>query len=124
MSAETITLPPQLLSPLQQIAREKGQSVEAVVEDLVRDFLRDQRHAHLLVEMERFRAQHAELLARFPSQYVGMRDGQVLDHDPDGGLLYARLRRQYGELPILIVQVTQTPEQEITVLSPKLETGA
>ena len=85
-------------------------------------FLREQRHTRLMAEMERFRAQHAELLEVYRGQFVGFYDGKVLDRDEDGGALYARLRHQHGDLPILIVQVTETPEQEVTVRNPKLET--
>jgi hypothetical protein len=124
MDAETIVLPPQLLNSLQEIAHERGQSVEAVVAELVRDYLREQRHAQLMAEMDRFRAQHADLLAQYRAEYIGLHIGRVLDHDLDGGVLYRRLQRQFGDLPILIVLVTETPDQEITLLSPKFETGA
>jgi hypothetical protein len=123
MSTQSITLPPQLLNPLQQIASEKGRSVETLVEELVSGYLREQRHTQLLAEMERFRAQHVELLTKYRDEFIAMREGRVLDHDADGGALYARLRRQHGDLPILIVQVTETPEQEFTVRNPKLETA-
>ncbi len=125
MSAQTIiTLSPQLAQPLQQIAQERGQSVEAVVESLIAEYLREQRHTRLLAEMEQFRTQHPHLLAAYRGQFVGMRDGQVLDHDADGGALYTRLRRQYGDTPILIVEVADSPEQEFTVRNPRLETAA
>ncbi len=118
-----ITLSSQLLDPLRQIASEKGRSVEAIVEEVVADYLRHQRHALLLAEMERFRARHVELLAKYRGQYIGLREGRVLDDDSDGGALYARLRRQHGDLPILIVQVAETPEQEFTIRNPRLETA-
>jgi hypothetical protein len=124
MAADTIILPPQLLNSLQEIAHERGQSVESVVAELVRQFLREQRHAQLISEMDRFHAQHADLLTHYRSEYIGLYSGGVLDHDLDGGMLYRRLQREYGDLPILIVLVTETPDQEITLLSPKFETGA
>jgi predicted transcriptional regulator len=123
MGAQVVALPSELLDSLQQIARDRGQSVEHVVEEVVREYLREERHAYLLSEMERFRNQHAELLARYRDQYVAMRDGQLIDRDADGSALYARVRRQHGEQPILIVQVTESPEQEFTVRNPKLETA-
>ena len=116
MAAETIILPLQLLNPLQEIVRERGQSVEAVVEEVVRAYLREQRHAQLMTEMDRFRAQHADLIAQYPTEYIGLHNGRVLDHDLDGGALYRRLRHRYEDLPILIVRVTETPDQEIKVL--------
>jgi hypothetical protein len=41
-----------------------------------------------------------------------MYNGRILDHDADGGSLYNRLRQQHGDLPILIVEVLETAEQE------------
>lgn len=112
-----IDVPSELIKPLQQLAAERGQSVSAIVEQLIADYLRDQRHRYLMDEMERFRLQHADLRQQYEGQYVAMRDGRVLDHNPDGGQLYARLREQYGELPVLIVEVTDQPEQLFTRLS-------
>ncbi len=112
-----IDVPSELIKPLQQLAVERGQSVAAIVEQLIADYLRDQRHRYLEAEMERFRIQHANLRPQYEGQYIAMRDGQVLDHDGDGGLLYSRLRERYGDLPVLIVQVTDQPEQLFTRLS-------
>jgi hypothetical protein len=80
------------------------------------NYLREQRHKQLLQEMERFRVQHEKLKEQYLGQFIGMANGRILDHDPDGGLLYVRLRQQYGDLPILIVEVNQAPEQEFVRL--------
>ena len=73
--------------------------------------------------MDRFRAKHSELLNKFKGEYIGMHNGEVLDHDVEGGALHKRLRQQHGSLPILIVQVSESPEQQFTVRNPKLETA-
>ena len=122
MSAQAIELPSELVNSLEQIARERGQSLERVAEEVVREYLREQRHAYLLAEMERYRSQHAALKASHFGQYVAMREGRMLDSDADVGALDARIHRKYGGQPVLIVKVTETPEQEFTVRSPKLET--
>jgi hypothetical protein len=121
VSAQTIAIPSELLESLQQIAQDSGRSVEDLVEDVFREYLRDQRHAYLMGEMDRFRSRHADLLRSYRGRYITMRDGQVIDNDSDGGTLYARVREQHGEQPILIVQVTESPEQEYTILNPRLE---
>ena len=118
----TIELPHRLINPLQQLATEQGLSIEEVIEDALTDYLREQRHKQLLQEMERFRAQHEQLKEQYLGQFVGMVNGRILGHDPDGGLLYNRLRQQYGDLPILIVEVTQTPEQEFVRLQRRILT--
>lgn len=116
----TVDVPSELIKPLQQLAVEKGQSVAAIVEQLIADYLREQRHRYLMSEMERFRLQHASLRPQYEGQYIAMRDGRVIDHDVDGGILYSRLREQYGDLPVLIVQVTDQPEQTFTRLSSRV----
>ena len=116
----TIELPQRLINPLQQLAIEQGSSIEAVIEDALTGYLREQRHRLLLQEMERFRAQHEQLKERHLGQFVGLYNGSVLDHGPDGGALYNRLHQQYGDLPILIVEVTRTPEQEFMRLQRRI----
>jgi len=117
-----VPLDANLAESLRQAAERQGASVEDVLSDIVQKYLREARHAQLVAEMERFRARHTDLLASYPGEYIGLREGRVLDHDPDAGALHSRLRRQYSDLPILIVQVTETPEQEFTIRNPRLET--
>ena len=112
-----IEVPVDLYKPLEQLAQERGQSVTAIVEGLITSYLREQRHRYLLDEMERYRTQHASLTGKYTGKFVAMREGQVLDHDNDGGTLYKRVRRRYGDLPVLIVLVTEQPEQTFTRLS-------
>lgn len=116
----SIELPSKLINPLQQLATEQGSSVEEVVEDALTDYLREQRHKQLLQEMERFKVHHGELKSQYLGQFVGMHNGRILDHDPDGGTLYKRLRQQHGDLPILIVEVGETAEQEFQRLQRKI----
>jgi hypothetical protein len=112
----TVQLPHKLLNPLEKLATDQGSSVEALLENVISEYLRQQRHEKLLQEMEKFRAQHHLLREKFAGQFVGMMDGRVVDHDPDGGVLYKRLYQQYADTPILIVEVKDTPEQEFTSL--------
>jgi hypothetical protein len=112
----TIELPHKLLNPLEQLATRQGSSVEALLADVISEYLRQQRHEKLLQEMEMFRAQHHQLREKYAGQFIGMVDGRVLDHDTDGGILYKRLYQQYADAPILIVEVKDIPEQEFTRL--------
>ena len=107
----------ELIKPLAQLAAERGESVNDIVEKLIADYLGDQRHRYLMEEMERFRTLHPELRQRFEGSYVAMRDGRVLDHDSNGNRLYTRVREQFGDIPVLIVEVTDQPEQLFTRMS-------
>ncbi len=106
-----INVSTELIKPLEQLAAERGESITAIVERLIAEFLRDQRHRFLLEEMDRFRLLHTELRAQYEGMYIAMRDGYVLDHDTDGNQLYTRVREQLGDTPVLIVEVTDQPEQ-------------
>ncbi len=116
-----VKLDSRLVESLKTAAAEKGVSVDETVENLIAEYLNNLRHEQLLAEMNRFRAQHAELLKLYRREFIGMYEGRVLDHDPDDGVLYTRLSQRYGDLPILVVEVAETPEQEIIILSPRLE---
>ena len=85
-----IELPARLVNPLQMLAKRQQSSVEQIVEELVDEHLREERHNRLLEEMARYRAQHPQLLAQYKGRFIAMLEGQVLDSDPDGGKLYAR----------------------------------
>lgn len=117
----TLTLSPQLHEPLERLAAGQDTTVEEVVESLVADYLRQQRHQTLLREMDHYRLMHPQIASRYYRQFLGIQDGKILDTDPDGGVLYKRLRQKYGDLPILIVEVTSTPEQEFTSFHRRLE---
>ena len=110
-SMSGINVSTELIKPLEQLAAERGESITAIVERLIAEFLRDQRHRFLLEEMDRFRLLHTELRAQYEGMYIAMRDGYVLDHDTDGNQLYTRVREQLGDTPVLIVEVTDQPEQ-------------
>ena len=64
-----------------------------------------EREAHAFAEM------HAELLAKFPGQYVAVHREQVIDHDSDQATLYLRVTDQYPDEIVLIRQVR--PELEM-----------
>lgn len=115
-----IELSPRYVNPLEALAKQQQASVETIVEELIDRFLREHRHASLVQEMEHFREQHAQLLGQFRGQFIGMLHGQVVDSDPDGGALHTRLARRYGDQPVLIVEVTEQPEQEFRSLNRRL----
>ncbi|HRN67877.1 MAG TPA: DUF5678 domain-containing protein [Promineifilum sp.] len=118
MSGINVSL--ELIKPLEQVAIERGESITSIVEKLIADFLRDQRHLFLMKEMDRFRSLHPGLRAQYEGTYIAMRDGHVLDHDVDGNQLYARVRERLGDTPVLIVEVTDQPEQLFTRTSQRI----
>ena len=77
--------------------------------------------AKIHAEAQAFRSMHRELLSRYRGRYVAVHDGRVVDDDMDRRSLYLRVRARYGATPVLIREVTELPEREFHILSPRLE---
>lgn len=108
---------------MRKMAAQVGEQPETLVERAVRQYLRAEIQRAIHHEAEAFRAQHAELLARYPGRYVAMYLGQVVDDDVDQVVLLARVELGYPDLPVLIAQVQSEPEETYTVRSPHWESG-
>lgn len=81
---------------------------------------RTRRHA-LEAEQEAWFARPAAERERLAGEYVAVRGGQVVDHDPDQRALYLRVRAKHGRQPVLIVKADWTATPGFTIRSPRLE---
>ena len=106
-----IVVPDQTYESLQREANQQGQPVDAIVQTLIDEYLHNRYFQHIQEEMERYHEQHVQLLPLYQNKYIGMYQGEVLGSHEDGGKLQASLHKQYGDLPVLIVQVTDAPEK-------------
>lgn len=73
-------------------------------------------------EQSAYERQHNELLAQYRGRYVAMRHGKVIDHDIDRLALRRRVRKQYGNVPVLFTLVEDEPVQTFWMRSPQLVT--
>jgi hypothetical protein len=110
----TLTLNAQIIAQLKYIAAERGIGVEELAEEALTQFLRDEARRTLQLEAGAFRAMHADLLDKYPNEYVAIHQGRVVDHDTNQLALFKRLDEQYPGIPILVTQVT--PESKSTTL--------
>jgi hypothetical protein len=108
-----------LAESLQQIAARQGASLEEVLDQLVQKYLRESRRAKLQAEFARYQAQHADLKVDYLGRHIAFYEGRVIDHDLDPDVLVRRVRRRYGHLPVLFVQVEEAPIQEYVIRSPR-----
>jgi len=115
-----VPLDAELVESLRQIAGQEGVSLENVVSDLVRKYLRDARRQKIRVEVEHYQAMHADLREKHFGQHVAIHDGRLVDHDPDPVALVRRIRQRFGRRPILITQVGDEPIRELVIRSPRL----
>lgn len=118
-----LTLSSDMIAQVCKAATQIGERPEALVERAVRQFLRAEAQRQIHREAVVFRAQHAELLAQYPGQYVAIYQGGVIGHDSDQLALLARVEEQYPDAPVLIAPVLATPEETYTMRSPHWESG-
>jgi predicted transcriptional regulator len=117
----TITLSPQLINELEQVAEEQAVKPEEILENAVRVYLRQLEHKKIKSEAEAFRIMHVELAKQYLGQFVAIHNGQLVDHDEDFQALHSRIRQRFGRQPILLRRVTIEPERVLIMRSPRLE---
>jgi hypothetical protein len=72
-----------LAESLQQVAAERGKPLELVMNDLVRQYLREARREVIRQEVQHYQALHADLKAKYLGQHVAIHEGRLVDHDTD-----------------------------------------
>ena len=118
-----VSLDADLVESLQQIAAEQGLTLDQVISDLARQYLRQARRAKLQREAEAYQALYVDLKSKYLGQHVAIHDGNLVDHDTDPVVLVRRVRQRFGHAPILIRQVEEQPDREFVLRSPRLETS-
>lgn len=116
-----ITLDAVAVKPLLQIADEQGKTLEQVINELARQHLRKTRRAKLERETEAFQAMHNRLKKKYPREHVAIHNGKLVDHDKNPAALVRRIRKRFGNAPVLVCEVEETPDREIMIRSPRLE---
>lgn len=61
----------------------------------------------LAAEQQAFQRQRAQLLRRYPGQYVAFRGGKLAGHDRDDEALAEKMFARFGELPFYIARVEE-----------------
>jgi hypothetical protein len=95
-----------LVEDLERTAVEQNTSAEALLDQAVSQFLYQIALKKMETEQATFENIHAQLLVKYPGQYVAIHNGQLIDHDVELRVLHTRVRRKYGRMPILFRQVT------------------
>ncbi|OGO43461.1 MAG: hypothetical protein A2Z04_06420 [Chloroflexi bacterium RBG_16_57_9] len=116
-----ITLHPQLMEQLEQVAAEQAVMPEELVENAVRTYLRQIEREQIKVEIDAFRSMHGMLIEKFLGQYVAIHSGKLVDHDKDFQAIHSRIRQRFGRQPVLLRRVEAEPERVLVFRSPRLE---
>lgn len=116
-----LSLKPDLIESLTEIADEQGVTVERVVDDLVRHFLHQARWQKIEQENTHFVALHPQLKRDYYHQHVAILEGKLVDHDGDLDVLAGRVREKFGRLPVLIAFVDDEPSPTFKIRRPQLQ---
>ena len=122
----TITLKPNLVKQIKQMAHTVGIDATVLVNDAIQEHITHLRREKLEAEITAFELMHEDLKAQYLGNFVAVYlvavyNGQVADSDEDFESLFLRVREQLGPVPVLIRQVGIKPQTEFRFRSPKLE---
>ena len=117
----TITLTSNLAQQIENFGGGHGSDAQAFVEKAVQAYLMQMRREKIEAETDAFNAQYKKLRENYSGYYVAVHQGKVIDHDLDLRTLHLRVYEQVGRTPVLLKQVTNEPERELTFRSPRLE---
>lgn len=112
---------PGLIARIEHIAQETNMDRTQIVEAAVLAYLDELERDKIHEETEAFWAIQADLVARFPGEYVAVHQGRVVDHDPDLADLEHRITEQWGEVPVLIAPVTDDARRDLSTVSFRLD---
>ena len=117
----TVTVKPDLAEQITHFTNGNQSTVEAFVNQAVREHLHEMARQKIRAETKAFEQQRDTLLANYLGQYVAVHDGQVIDHDPDLLTLHLRVFERLGDIPVLHKKVTTKPERDLVVRSRRFE---
>jgi len=103
----TVVIEPKLYRHIEKAAAEHHAEVDTLFTEAIRRYLWELDRRKISEESKRYRQQHATLKAQYLGQYIAMRNGQGVDHDPDFQTLRQRVRRRFDDEPVMITLVEE-----------------
>jgi len=117
----TITLRPDLWERLRQIAVQTQSNIQDLADAALDDYLERLAEQKLAAESDAFEKMHSALLKEHPGEYVAVHERQVVDSDSNFETIFMRVQSRFGQIPVLIRQVTESPAPEYRACRPTLE---
>ena len=111
-------LPQDLAESLASAADQMETSVEALIQEAIRQYLAMRRREQLEQEIAAYEAMHAWLWQELPGMWVVIHNGELVDQDHDKVALYRRTRDRFGRIPVLMREVKAAPTEEIWLRTP------
>ena len=119
-SAATIALDKELVERLRCAAEWQGIPFEEAASKAVTEYLGRFGFEKVKAEQAIFEKMRLALLEKYRWQYVAVHNGEVVESAPDLRSLHHKVFVRFGFTPILHIQVTDEPERDIMVRSPRL----
>jgi hypothetical protein len=119
----TISLRSDLWERLKQAATLTHSSAEDLAEAAFNDYLERLAEQTITAESDAFVEMHSKLLQEYRGEYVAMHERRVVDSDADFEALFLRVQARFGQTPVLIRQITESPTPEYRARRPILETA-
>lgn len=104
-----ITIAPELETKLDEAARRLGKPAAEIADDAIRARLEEIDADALAAEDIAYHNLYPELRLRYPRQVVAIYAGRVVDADPDFETLFLRIQPQFGDRPVLMRRVDDSP---------------
>jgi predicted transcriptional regulator len=118
----TVTLSDDLRERLERNAPTCGRSIDTLVGEAVKRYVRQLEQEKIDREMSAYTALHADLRHTHFGRWVAIHNGELVDCDDEPSELERRIRSRFGPTAVLITEVRETPEREIW-LRPMKPTG-
>lgn len=116
----TVAIDEQTARQLQHFAEQSDVSLDDLVEQAIRGYLRVEAERILEREAKAFAAMHANLLQEHMDKYVAIHHGQLVDSDSDQGMLVLRMTERFPDEVILVRQVRTEVEPTFVIRSPRI----
>lgn len=120
-ASTSITLSPDILEQLRQAAEWNGVPLEQAAQEAVLSYVGRYGRAKVEKEQAIFERQKTELLKKYRGQYIAMHNGEVVETAADLRTLRNKVFARFGHTPMLHTQVTDEPDRDIIVRSPRLD---
>ncbi len=118
-----LVLNTEIFRQLNKVAQEKESTVEALGEEVIRQFLQAEAEQKMAVEIEAFQTLHPDLLTQYPDHFVAIYQGQLVDQDTDQLALLLRIEAQYPNEVVLIRLVLPEVDPIYTIHSTRYDHG-
>jgi len=118
----TVTIKPERAKQLDDLIATSDLQIDMdeIVDRALLFYFRELQRQKMRKEIQAFERQKPELLKKYFGEYVAIHEGKVIDHDSDVRTLNQRVFKRLGRTTVLHKLVTDEPERELMIRSPRL----